>query len=269
MTELSTPPEASDDTDTPIPLSESLISFIVAMLAPMFLSAGSGDVRLARMAALEMLSAYRMQNQADLVTVAQVVAFGIATLGSLSQSMLDDLSLPMVLRLRGSANALSRSGHRHHQTLEQSHRACGQRATPVNEVARQVENLLAAEDMAAPVHVQPPAKASPPEARTTEPTPAPAPVTASAEAPTRPTLPPTTVSTAAQPLSLDIAGLPPIERRPPTMRAAALGSTASTLFTDLQGYPAEAGYRATITPSAPLPTPQPPATTPRSAPLPR
>ena len=141
MTELPTLPEASDDTD--ILLSESLISYIVAMLAPMFLCAGSGDVRLARMAALEMLSACRMQHQADLMTVAQIVAFGIATLGSLSQSMLDDLSLSMVLRLRGSATALRRSGHRHQQTLEQSHCAFKSYQTPANEAARQVGNLPA------------------------------------------------------------------------------------------------------------------------------
>lgn len=265
MTELPTPPEASDGTD--IPLSESLISYIVSMLAPMFLCAGSGDVRLARMAALEILSAYRMQNQADLMTVAQVVAFGIATLGSLSQSMLDDLSLPTVLRLRGSANALSRSGHRHQQMLQQSHRAPERRQAPPNEVARQLENLFASEDqeVAPPAHVQPPADAPQPELREQEPAAPAAPLTASINTTPQPT--PEPVTAAAQPFP-DIPSLPSMERRPPTMRAAALGSTASALFTNLQDSPAEGRYRA-VSPSEPVPAPQPPAPSPRSAPPPR
>ena len=204
MTEPSTPPEASDDTD--IPLSESLISYIVAMLAPMFLCAGSGDVRLARMAALEMLSAYRMQNQADLLAVAQVVAFGIATLGSLSQSMLDDLSLPVVLRLRSNANALSRSGHRHNQTLEQSHRASVRRPTPATEAARQVENLLHSEATAPPAPVQAPAETPPPKPRNTEPA-TPAASKASSAETAAPS--PAPAAFAAPFFNIDLAGLPP------------------------------------------------------------
>ena len=262
MTGPSIPPEALDDADTAIPLSESLISFIVAMLAPMFLCAGSGDVRLARLAALETLSAYRMQNQADLMTVAQIVAFGIATLGSLSQSMLDDLSLPMVLRLRTSANALSRSGHRHHQTLEQSHRAFSRQPAPAYQVARQVENLLESEAEAPAAPVQPPA-----DAPRTEREPVP-PVAATVGAAPRPPVAPAAFATAAQPFIADIPGLPSTDRRPPTMREAALSSTASAVFTSVQDPPA-AGYRMALNPHEAAPAPQAPAPIPRSAPLPR
>jgi hypothetical protein len=96
------------------------MTLIIALLAPMFLGVGEGDVRLARMAATETVNAYRARNQADLLAVAQIVAFGLAALGSLSLSLADDISLPMMLRLRGNANACNRSAEQNRRALAKS-----------------------------------------------------------------------------------------------------------------------------------------------------
>jgi hypothetical protein len=96
------------------------MNLIVALLAPMFLVASAGDVAFARMAATETINAYSARNHADLIAVAQIVAFGLAALGSLSLSMADDISLSLVLRLRGNANALNRAAEQNRRALRES-----------------------------------------------------------------------------------------------------------------------------------------------------
>ena len=96
-----------------------LLHLIVLLLAPLFLEAGGGDVNFARLAALETVGAYRARNNADLIAIAQIIAYGLASLGSLGLSMADDLSLSMILRLRGNANALNRSAEQNRRALRQ------------------------------------------------------------------------------------------------------------------------------------------------------
>jgi hypothetical protein len=116
MTEIATEVEA----EIPLHPSDILMSLIVALLAPMFLCVSAGDIGMARMAAIETINAYRTRNYADLVAVAQIIAFGLAALGSLSLSMDDDISLSMTLRLRGNANALNRSAEQNRRALRES-----------------------------------------------------------------------------------------------------------------------------------------------------
>jgi hypothetical protein len=108
--------------ESAIPLSsgQMLINLIVTLLAPMFLTAAGGDIVYARMAAAETLEAYRPQTLADLINIAQVIAFGLAAIGSLSQSMEDNISLSMTLRLRSNANACNRSAEKNRRALENS-----------------------------------------------------------------------------------------------------------------------------------------------------
>jgi hypothetical protein len=87
-------------------------------------------VNMARRAALETVNAYRIRDQADLLTVAQIVAFGLAALGSLSLSMLDDLTLSMTLRLRGNANACSRSAELNRRARSPSPAGPARQAAP-------------------------------------------------------------------------------------------------------------------------------------------
>jgi hypothetical protein len=95
-----------------------LISFLATLLAPMFLGVTAGDVALARAAAIEAINAYQARNHADLIAVAQIIACGLAALGSLSLSMADDISLTMALRLLGNANALNRSAEHNRRALQ-------------------------------------------------------------------------------------------------------------------------------------------------------
>ena len=102
MTDTITHPEPA----SPLCPADILMTLIAALLAPMFLAVSAGDIGLARAAAIETVNAYRARNHADLIAVAQIVAFGLAALGSLSLSLADDLSLSMALRLRGRLASL-------------------------------------------------------------------------------------------------------------------------------------------------------------------
>jgi hypothetical protein len=123
MTETTNTPtnlQAAADAAIPVRPADVLMNLIVALLAPMFLGASAGDIALSRMAALETVNAYRVRNHADLLAVAQIIACGIAALGSLSLSMADDISLSMTLRLRASTNALNRSADRNRRAISES-----------------------------------------------------------------------------------------------------------------------------------------------------
>jgi hypothetical protein len=123
MTETRTtqpPHEAAPAADRPVHPANILLNLIAILLAPMFLGASGGDIAFARTAAIETVNAYRTRNQADLIAVAQIIAFGLAALGSLSLSMVDDISLSMTLRLRNNANALSRSAEQNRRAIRES-----------------------------------------------------------------------------------------------------------------------------------------------------
>lgn len=106
----------SQTTTFPHP-AQILMNLIVTFLAPMFLGVTGGDAGLARAAAIETVNSYRAQNMSDLIAIAQMVAYGLAALGSLSLSFGEDLSLSMTLRLRGNANACTRSAEKNRRTL--------------------------------------------------------------------------------------------------------------------------------------------------------
>jgi hypothetical protein len=99
--------------------TNALMSLVVTLLLPTFLGVTAGDIALARMAAIETINDYRARNSADLIAIAQIIACGLAALGSLSLSMDDEISLSMTLRLRGSAVALNRSAEQNRRVLNQ------------------------------------------------------------------------------------------------------------------------------------------------------
>ena len=114
------PPETASGPVFAVLPADILLNLIVALLAPMFLTASGGDIGFASMAAVETVNSYRVRTLADLIAAAQIVAYGLAALGSLSLSMDDGLSLPMILRLRGNANACTRSAEHNRRALEQT-----------------------------------------------------------------------------------------------------------------------------------------------------
>ena len=99
--------------------SSVLLNAVIALLAPMFLWATGGDVAFARLAAMETLEAYHATGPRSLIAATTIIAFELATLWSLSQSMSDEISLSMTLRLRGNANSMDRAAERNRRTLEQ------------------------------------------------------------------------------------------------------------------------------------------------------
>ena len=134
-------PETGPDPHPLITPRAIVLNLIVTLLAPMFLGVTAGDVALARMAAQETVSTYRTRDFADLVAVAQVIAFGLAALGSLSLSMADDISPSMTLRLRGNANALNRSAERNRRAMKDS----SQDTAALHQVAPEPETPAIAE----------------------------------------------------------------------------------------------------------------------------
>jgi hypothetical protein len=117
MTQTTQNSPTATDPAAPCHPGDVLISLIIALLAPIFLGVTGGDVPLARLAAMETVNDYRARNNTDLVAIAQIIACGLAALGSLSRSMADELSLSMTLRLRGNAVSLNRSAEQNRRVL--------------------------------------------------------------------------------------------------------------------------------------------------------
>jgi hypothetical protein len=242
MTNTTTNIEPPPETDTP---SNILLNLIIAQLAPMFLGVSAGDIGLARMAAVETVTAYRAHNNADLIAIAQIIAFGLAALGSLSQSLDDDISLSMALRLRGNANACNRSAEQNRRAFTKSHAsdpaphhapmapepeppATFPDASPDPDrlLSPAAEQELAAEALA--------------RLQTPEQTPVPPPLLIRSTAPStaekrHQEMWAIAMVNEASEITAGIANLPPTERNAASIRAATLSSTAHDL---LYGAPA-------------------------------
>ena len=169
-------------TETAAP-ADKLANLILMLLTPMFLWSTEGDISLAYRAAAHTVNEYRIANRLSLFTVAKIIAFDIATLSSLSQSMYEDVSILLALRLRGNANSLDRSGERNRRALEQTNRTAttdGVTVEPVEAVIAKAEQMV----REAKARVQ---AASAPAAKTQpDADPAPEPVPAAAPAPRTP-----------------------------------------------------------------------------------
>ncbi len=198
-----------------------LISLIVAVLAPMFLTASGGDIGFARLAAMETVKAYRARDNADLISIAQIIACGLVSLGSLGLSLTDNLSLSMTLRLRGNAVALNRSADLSRRAIRQARDDAeagydtgrmDMAPDPGQEEfeAKIAANLALAQRLTAEARVQPqntqPKDAQPQDAQrsvATAPTPRPAPIPVRPAVPTQPTTKPAPNPVAARPAATD------------------------------------------------------------------
>ncbi len=102
-----------------IPPSNILLHVLATFLMPLFLGGptGNNDPDHARAAALETLSSFRFRDACELFLCVQIVGFSMAALGSMALSMTDGISLSMVLRLRGNANACTRSAETNRRAL--------------------------------------------------------------------------------------------------------------------------------------------------------
>jgi outer membrane biosynthesis protein TonB len=249
----------SHPTTTTIPPAgpiDILTTLIIALLAPMFLTATGGDLAAARAAAADSIEAYRARTHADLLAVAQIVAFSLSALGSLSLAMAPEIPIPLTLRLRGNANACNRSVEQNRRALLHPNRT--DTAAPTDPPpfvpepdqdayeAQVIANVAATQQRIAETHARavtpkpqpaPPATSAPTPAPQSSPAPTPAKRQASPAFPG----PATTdqqwhalwASAAAQvaaEYTADIPNLPPQERRAASIRAAALNSCANDLL---------------------------------------
>jgi hypothetical protein len=112
--------ETAADPEKTIRPSDVLLNLVLLLLTPMFLCVADGDLSLARRAAYHTLVSYRVRSQFDLIAIAQIIACGLAALGSLSMSLSDGISVPMMLRLQSSANALNRSAELNRRAIRES-----------------------------------------------------------------------------------------------------------------------------------------------------
>jgi hypothetical protein len=262
MTQTNTPPEPATVRNPRFNASDILMNLIVTLLAPMFLGVTAGDVALARMAATETVNAYRAQNLADLIAVAQIIAYGLAALGSLSLSMADDLSLAMTLRLRGNANACTRSAEQNRRALTQcfGDAPMPARATmaaepeipavfPEDGIPAEAElllNLEAAKRLADDVRAS---RRHPEQTAAQTPVPLPAPIAAATTTPTaaekrNQEMWAIVMVKAAGEITASIPNLPPAERRAATIRAGAMTSAANELLTGVTPHAPSFGTQA-------------------------
>jgi hypothetical protein len=217
---MSAPESAFPDTN--------LVNLIIALLTPMFLWATEGDIRLARIAAAQTLNEHRVATRLSLFTVAKMIAFDIATLSSLSQSMYEDISISLGLRLRGNAVSLDRSGERNRSQWEHASRT----ATP-DETGDAVEAAIAeAQRMVQEAKARIEAAAPPPETQPDAEPAAPAtPASPSARTPDqqRQAAWANAMTQVAQEFTADLKDLPPEERWKEMARIEALTIAAADL----------------------------------------
>jgi hypothetical protein len=122
------------------PATTRLMNLIIAVITPMFLWSSDGDIPLARLAAIETINEFRIIHRLSLFTVAKIVAFDLCTLSSLSQSMIEDVSILLALKLRNNANGLDRSSDRNRRHLEDAQPV----AEKIPDIGELTEDSLAA-----------------------------------------------------------------------------------------------------------------------------
>lgn len=234
--------------------SDILMNLVIALLAPMFLGVTAGDITLARLAAAQTVNAYQTRSHADLIAVAQIIACGLAALGSLSLSMDDDISIPMALRLRGNAIALNRSAEQHRRAIR------GRRQAPAMPPIQAAPTTPNAVFEPADAEYEAAVVASVAEARRlaqarlqeTKPTPVVAPIPAATPTATAASVIATrqkdqmrgaAMADAAEECAAGLAHLPPHQRALTSHRTAALSTTANHLIagTPLPGFPTHPG----------------------------
>jgi hypothetical protein len=210
-------------TDTTIlakPAAERLMDLIVAFLAPMFLTAANGDITYARAAAVETVNAYRARTCSDLLTIAQIIAFSLAALGSLSLSMADDLSPSMTLRLRANAISANRAAEQCRRALARNPEdSTAQPEPPPNEEFPDAAATAAGAEQVGRHPATPKVPAIQPN-----------PASNAATNEHRDILWANAMASVAAEVAASLPGLPPMERRAASIRFAAMSSVASQLL---------------------------------------
>jgi hypothetical protein len=223
------------------PRSNLVLELILIFLTPMFLYVSDGDLPRARQAAVETLNAYGARSVVGVVIAAKIIAYEIAALASLTQSLADDISPQLALRFRGNANSLDRSADRNRQLLEQQRTPAGaERLTEENAAAAVAEAQQRVQQAVA--SLRPPVQpvGQPAAQFATQPPTAPMPQPRTSDEQRRTAWADAMAHVAAE-FTADLDKLPPAERAKEMMRIRALTESASALVAGITspiGHPA-------------------------------
>jgi hypothetical protein len=209
----------------PASLNTNLVNLVLALLTPMFLWATEGDIRLAHIAAAQTLKEFGLTHRLSLFTAAKIIAFDIATLSSLSQSMYEDVSMLLGLRLRGNAISLDRSAARNRVVLDKERRS----AAPARAEDSVDPAIAEAQRMVAEAKARVQAAAAPPAEA--QPVAEPAAVAA----------PPPVSPSAAAPSAASSARTPAQQHQ--SVRAQAMTQVAEALTAELKDLPPEERWK--------------------------
>jgi hypothetical protein len=223
------------------PRPNLLIELILVLLTPMFLCVSDGDIPRARQAAAETLNAYGARSLLGVVLAAKIIAYELAALASLSQSMADDISPQLALRFRGNANSLDRAAERNRQLLERQRIPAGaERLTEENAAAAVAEAQKRVQQAVASLRAPAQPAAQPAGPPAIQPATAPMPQADMGDEQRRTAWAQAMAHVAAE-FTADLDRLPPAERAKEMMRIRALTESASALVADITspiGHPA-------------------------------
>lgn len=130
----------------PAAFTAAVLDRILALLAPLFLSAVGGDAAAARDAANALLASYEPRTNRELRFAALAIAFSFGALDALSRSADPALTLNQVLRLRGNANALNRAAQQNETRLDKRSpqpETAAPEETPDLPASSEIEDLVA------------------------------------------------------------------------------------------------------------------------------
>jgi hypothetical protein len=220
-TTLNHPPQPEVDT------TEILFNLVVTLLAPMFFAATGGNLEHARLAAAHTVDSFCPRTHGDLITTALLTGFSFSALGSLSLSMDDGLSIPTILRLRGSAQSASRAAEQHRRALQQPSRAAplpAPLAAPEPDPGLTAKEVAVMEAVAATRQRVVAAQSQPaqPQAPVRQPA-------APSQDPHAQAWASAFMDVAAE-IAAELPGLPPHQRRAATIQAEALNGSANALL---------------------------------------
>ncbi len=108
------PPDTANPPETPI--DTLLLEIAYALLAPLFLEAAGGNIAFARTAAFAMIDSYRATCAADLLCVVQIIAYALASLRMVMQTVTSDMPVTLVLRSIRLAESLAKTEERCRRT---------------------------------------------------------------------------------------------------------------------------------------------------------
>jgi hypothetical protein len=223
------------------PCPNLLIELILVLLTPMFLCVSDGDIPCARQAAVDTLNAYGARSVLGVIIAAKIIAYELAALASLSQSMADDISPQLALRFRGNANSLDRAAERNRQLLERQRIPAGaERLTEENAAAAVAEAQKRVQQAVASLRAPAQPAAQPAGPPAIQPAMGPMPQADLGDEQRRTAWAQAMAHVAAE-FTADLDRLPPAERAKEMMRIRALTESASALVAGITspiGHPA-------------------------------